>query len=80
MSGFIGVSLDICIPSDHHPSRIINADKDFPRELNFKTIKVRDIHKIRKRNFLVLVILVWETSKTIQRLSQQIFSKYILIY
>ena len=41
-------------PPDHHPARIIKADKDFGKALDFKDIKfpvkVKDIHKIEKRN------------------------------
>ena len=37
-------------PADHNARRITKADKDFPKELDFKDIKfpvkIRDIHKL----------------------------------
>ena len=44
-------------PSNHHLSKITKADKSFPKKLDFKDIKVpvkvRDIHKIEKKEFLL---------------------------
>ena len=41
-------------PTDHNPRRITKADKDFAKKLDFKDIKflvkIRDIHKIEKKN------------------------------
>ena len=41
---------------DHNPKRIAKAAKDFPIKLDFKDkklpLKIRDIHKIGKRNFI----------------------------
>ena len=55
--------------SDHHAARITKADKDFAKKLNFKDIKflfkVRDIHKIEKKNPLALVFLVMKINKRI---------------
>ena len=48
-------------PADHHPARIIKADKTFVKELDFIVIKfqakIRDIYKIKKK----IVYLVNET-------------------
>ena len=48
-------------PADHHPARIIKADKTFAKELDFIVIKfqakIRDIYKIKKK----IVSLVNET-------------------
>ena len=45
--------------ADHHPTRITKADKKFPKELDFKEIKIPfktgDIHIIKKRWRLWLV-------------------------
>ena len=42
-------------PADHNPRRITKADKDFAKRLDFKDIKfplkIRDIHKIEKKEF-----------------------------
>ena len=42
-------------PTDHNPRRTIKADKDFDKKLDFKDIKfpvkIRDIHKIEKKEF-----------------------------
>ena len=39
--------------ADHHPTRITKADKKFPKELDFKEIKIPfktgDIHIIKKK-------------------------------
>ena len=41
-------------PTDHYPERIIKGGKDFAKKLYFKDIKlpvkVRDVHKIEKKN------------------------------
>ena len=43
-------------PSDDHPVRIIKYDKDFTKKFDLKSkkfpVKVRDIHKIEKNNFI----------------------------
>ena len=42
-------------PADHYPAKITKADKDFAKKLDFKDIKfpvkIRDIHKIEKKEF-----------------------------
>ena len=42
-------------PADHNPTRITKSDKDFAKRLDFKDIKfpvkMRDIHKIEKKEF-----------------------------
>ena len=41
-------------PANHHPARIIKADKDFAKRLDSDDlkfpVKIRDIHKIEKKN------------------------------
>ena len=41
-------------PADHNPRRITKADKEFAKRLDFKDktfpAKIRDIHKIEKKN------------------------------
>ena len=41
-------------PADHNPRRTTKADKDFAKRLDFKgmklTVKIRDIHKLQKKN------------------------------
>ena len=40
-------------PVHHHPTRITKADRDFPKKIHYKNIKlpvkIRDIHKIEKK-------------------------------
>ena len=47
-----------------HPARITKADKGFPKRLDFKDIKfpvkIRDIHKIKKKNFIGISALDYE--------------------
>ena len=54
-------------PSDHHPLRITQADKDFAKKLDFKNIKfpvkVRDIHKIEKKNSIGISIFGHENKE-----------------
>ena len=52
-------------PADHNPRRTTEADKSVARRLDFRYIKfpvkTRDIHKIKKRNPLEMVLLVMKT-------------------
>ena len=49
---------------DHNPRRITKADKDFAKRLDSKGIKfpvkIRDIHKIEKKNSISISIFVYE--------------------
>ena len=54
-------------PADLHPARIRKVDKDFSRALDFKDIKfpvkIRDIHKIEKRNCIAISIFGYENKE-----------------
>ena len=45
---------EILLPVHHNRNRVTKADKDFAKKLDFKDrwfpVKVRDIHKIEKKN------------------------------
>ena len=49
---------------DHNPERNTKADNNFAKELDFKDIKcpfkIRDIHKIEKKNPIGISILGYE--------------------
>ena len=66
-------------PADNQPARIRKVSKDFARELDFKeikfTVKIRDIHKIEKKNWISM-----KARKNIQSMCQKILLKDILIY
>ena len=55
---------------DCNPKRNTKADKDFAKKIDFKDtkfpVKVRDIHKIEKKNSIALVFLVMKIRKNIQ--------------
>ena len=48
-------------PTDHYPRRITKRDKECAKKIDFKYInfqsKLRDIHKIEKRNSISLSVL-----------------------
>ena len=50
-------------PADHNPRRITKADKDFAKRLDIINIKfpvkIRDIHKIEKKNSIGISISVF---------------------
>ena len=50
--------------ANHHPARITKADKDFAKRLGFKDIKfpvkIRDIHKIEKKNSIGISVFGYE--------------------
>ena len=54
-------------PADHKPRRITKADKDFAKWLDFKDrkfpVKVRDIHKIEKKNSISIGIFGHENKE-----------------
>ena len=49
---------------NHHPERITKTDKDFPKKLDFKDIKfpvkIRDTHKIEKKEFHGISVFGYE--------------------
>ena len=51
-------------PADHNTSRILKADNDFARQLDFKDIKfsfkVRNIHKIVRKNSIGISVFGYE--------------------
>ena len=51
-------------PVDHYPARIRKVDKDFAKQLDFKDIKspvkVREIHKIEKKNSIIISVSGYE--------------------
>ena len=52
-------------PSNHHVTSVTKDDKDFPKRLDFKDIKlpvkIRDIGKIEKKNSVGITIFRYET-------------------
>ena len=54
-------------PRDHRQARIAKTDKDFAKRLDFKDIKfqlkIRDIHKIEKNNFVGINVLACYENK-----------------
>ena len=54
-------------PADHNPRRRIKADKDFAKKLDSKDmklpVKIRDIHKIEKKNFSGISVFGYEDKK-----------------
>ena len=57
-------------PADHHPARTITVDKDSARKLDFKGIKfpvkIRDIHKIKKKNCISINIFSYENKEKLE--------------
>ena len=51
-------------PTDRNPVRITKAEKDFAKKLDFKdielTVKIRDIHKIEKKNSISISAFGYE--------------------
>ena len=54
-------------PADHNPRRITKADKDFFKKLDFKDkkywFKIRDIHKLEKKNSIGISVFGYEKEK-----------------
>ena len=61
-------------PTDHHPARLTKADKYLTKMLDFKDkkilVKIRGLHKIRKRIPSALALLVMKLKKNIQSMYQ----------
>ena len=53
--------------AEHNPRRITKADKDFAKRLDFKDIKfpvkIRDIHKIEKKNSIGISVFGYENKE-----------------
>ena len=72
-------------PADHHPAKITKAEKDLARKLDFKDIKfpvkIRDIHKIKKHNFITISVLIVKIRKNTQSMyKNRCEKKNILLY
>ena len=54
-------------PADHNSRRISEADKEFVKRLNFKDlrfpVKIRDIHKIEKKNPIIISAFHYENEE-----------------
>ena len=54
-------------PTDHNLKEITKADKDFAKKLDFKDIKfpvkIRDIHKIGKRNSIGISVFGYKNKE-----------------
>ena len=71
--------------ADHNAARIIKADKDFPKKLDFKDIqfpaKFKDIQKTEKKITLTVMFLVMKVRQNIQFMYQKnVVKKNMLIY
>ena len=72
-------------PADHHPAKITKAEKDLARKLDFKDIKfpvkIRDIHKNKKHNFITISVLIVKIRKNTQSMyKNRCEKKNILLY
>ena len=71
-------------PVHHHPARIRKIGEIFEGELDFRVIKflvkIRDIHKVEKKNCIEIGVFGFKTSKNIQSICQELPSKNIYIY
>ena len=65
------------LPKELDHPRIRKIGKDFSRKLDFKDIKfpvkIRDIHKVGRKNHITLVYLVMKIGKNIQYLYGKYF-------
>ena len=54
-------------PADHNPRRITKSDKDFAKRLGLKdikfTVKIRDGHKIEKKNSIGISVTGYENKE-----------------
>ena len=71
-------------PTDHNPRRIAESYKDFAKRLDFKDIKfpvkIRDIHKIEKKNSISISVFGYENKKNIRsRCQNNVVKKDMLI-
>ena len=65
--------------ADHDPRKITKSNKGFAKRLDFKDIKfpvkIRDIHKIEKKNPSELLSLLMKIKKNVQSMYQKNFVK-----
>ena len=54
-------------PADHNSRRIVEADQDFSKKLDFKDIifqaKIRDIYKIEQNNYIGISVFGYENKE-----------------
>ena len=71
-------------PADHHPARIMKADKDFAKRHDFKDIKLpvktRDIHKIEKKNSVGISVFGYENKVKSKSMYQKNVKINMLMY
>ena len=72
-------------PANDHLAIITKAEKGFTIKLDFKDIKfpvkIRNIHKIKKKKSLALMFLLMKTKKNIQSMfKKDVVKKNMLIY
>ena len=69
-------------PANHNPRRITKADKDFTKRLDFKYIKflvkIRDIHKIEKKNSISNSVFGYENKEKYPMYVPNICSKVLM--
>ena len=71
-------------PADCNPAKITKSDNDFAKRLDFKDIKfpvkIRDIHKIEKKNSISISVFGYENKKNIRsRCQNNVVKKDMLI-
>ena len=74
-------------PRDHNPRRITKVDKDFAKKLDFKDIqfpvKIRNTHKIEKKNSNGISAFGFKNKEKIQSMYQKMFwgkTCWLIIY
>ena len=69
--------------SNRHPGRIRKVDRMFESKLDFKDIKfpikIRDTHKIEKRNCFGISVFGYDNNKKIRLMCPKIHPKNMLI-
>ena len=65
---------------DHNPSRTTKVDGNFARERDFKDIKflikIRDIHKIKKKNCISISIFGYKSKEKTSKLTKKYFKRH----
>ena len=71
-------------PADHNPSRTRKVDKNFARERDFKCIKclikMRDIHKIKKKNCISISVFGYKNKEKTSKLTKNTFKRHVVYY
>ena len=71
-------------PADHNPRRTTKSDKYFAKRLAFKEIKfpvkIRDIHKIEKKNFISISVFSDENKEKQSMYQKNVVTINMLIY